>query len=112
MLRLLRVSPKGSQIRLFFHFIYIDEEGTFIQSEPVMRSVADLCTFRERFAYRNGSTFRQQGLVSYSLSVLGISPLYCNVFALYRERDSLWFSPNHIFQVDEVASEDVFFRIR
>uniref|UniRef100_A0AAQ4PRG5 Tyrosine-protein kinase n=1 Tax=Gasterosteus aculeatus aculeatus TaxID=481459 RepID=A0AAQ4PRG5_GASAC len=41
-----------------------------------------------------------------------ISPLYCNVFALYRERDSLWFSPNHIFQVDEVASEDVFFRIR
>eukprot|EP00064_Thunnus_orientalis_P015834 superscaffoldBa00003015_g15894 len=29
-----------------------------------------------------------------------------------RERDHLWFSPNHIFQLDESASEDVFFRIR
>uniref|UniRef100_A0A8C2YVY0 Tyrosine-protein kinase n=1 Tax=Cyclopterus lumpus TaxID=8103 RepID=A0A8C2YVY0_CYCLU len=41
-----------------------------------------------------------------------ISPLYCNLFGLFRERDSLWFSPNHIFQLDELASEDVFFRIR
>uniref|UniRef100_A0A8C9YKD0 non-specific protein-tyrosine kinase n=1 Tax=Sander lucioperca TaxID=283035 RepID=A0A8C9YKD0_SANLU len=41
-----------------------------------------------------------------------ISPLYCNLFGLFRERDRLWFSPNHIFQLDELASEDVFFRIR
>uniref|UniRef100_A0A3Q3L5U8 FERM domain-containing protein n=1 Tax=Labrus bergylta TaxID=56723 RepID=A0A3Q3L5U8_9LABR len=41
-----------------------------------------------------------------------ISPLYCSLFGLFRERDRLWFSPNHIFQLEESASEDVFFRIR
>lgn len=41
-----------------------------------------------------------------------ISPLYCSLFGLFRERDRLWFSPNHIFQLDESASEEVFFRIR
>ncbi|XP_058492299.1 tyrosine-protein kinase JAK2 [Solea solea] len=41
-----------------------------------------------------------------------ISPLYCSLFALYRQRDALWFSPNHMFQLDQSASEDVFFRIR
>ncbi|XP_061881048.1 tyrosine-protein kinase JAK2 [Entelurus aequoreus] len=41
-----------------------------------------------------------------------VSPLYCSLFGLFRERDCLWFSPNHIFHLDESASEDVFFRIR
>uniref|UniRef100_A0A672ISH7 Tyrosine-protein kinase JAK2 n=1 Tax=Salarias fasciatus TaxID=181472 RepID=A0A672ISH7_SALFA len=41
-----------------------------------------------------------------------ISPLYCSLFGLFRERDRLWFSPNHIFQLDDSASEDLFFRIR
>ncbi|XP_061623049.1 tyrosine-protein kinase JAK2 [Phyllopteryx taeniolatus] len=41
-----------------------------------------------------------------------ISPLYCNLFGLFRERDRLWFSPNHIFHLNESASEDLFFRIR
>ncbi|KAJ0067977.1 hypothetical protein NL108_014223, partial [Boleophthalmus pectinirostris] len=41
-----------------------------------------------------------------------ISPLYYNFFGLFRERDRLWFSPNHIFHLDETASEDLFFRIR
>ncbi|XP_077418406.1 tyrosine-protein kinase JAK2 isoform X1 [Vanacampus margaritifer] len=41
-----------------------------------------------------------------------ISPLYFNLFGLFRERDGLWFSPNHIFHLDESASEEVFFRIR
>uniref|UniRef100_A0A674PRY4 Tyrosine-protein kinase n=1 Tax=Takifugu rubripes TaxID=31033 RepID=A0A674PRY4_TAKRU len=41
-----------------------------------------------------------------------ISPLYFSLFGLFRERDCLWFSPNHTFQLDELASEDVFFRIR
>lgn len=41
-----------------------------------------------------------------------ISPMYYNLFSLYRERDNLWFSPNHIFRLDESASEDLFFRIR
>uniref|UniRef100_A0A7N8XMB2 Tyrosine-protein kinase n=1 Tax=Mastacembelus armatus TaxID=205130 RepID=A0A7N8XMB2_9TELE len=41
-----------------------------------------------------------------------ISPLYCSLFGLFRERDRLWFAPNHIFQLSELDSEDVFFRIR
>uniref|UniRef100_A0A673C3A4 Tyrosine-protein kinase n=1 Tax=Sphaeramia orbicularis TaxID=375764 RepID=A0A673C3A4_9TELE len=41
-----------------------------------------------------------------------VSPLYCSLFGLFRERDRLWFSPNYIFHLDESASEDVFFRIR
>uniref|UniRef100_A0A665WVV7 Tyrosine-protein kinase n=1 Tax=Echeneis naucrates TaxID=173247 RepID=A0A665WVV7_ECHNA len=41
-----------------------------------------------------------------------ISPLYCSLFGLFRERDCMWFSPNHTFQLDKSASEDVFFRIR
>uniref|UniRef100_A0A7N6B838 Tyrosine-protein kinase n=1 Tax=Anabas testudineus TaxID=64144 RepID=A0A7N6B838_ANATE len=41
-----------------------------------------------------------------------VSPLYCNLFGLFRERDRLWFSPNHIFQLEESASEDLYFRIR
>uniref|UniRef100_A0AAX7TG15 Tyrosine-protein kinase n=1 Tax=Astatotilapia calliptera TaxID=8154 RepID=A0AAX7TG15_ASTCA len=38
-----------------------------------------------------------------------ISPLYCSLFGLFREQDHLWFSPNHIFQLDETASEDVYY---
>uniref|UniRef100_A0A669CQW4 Tyrosine-protein kinase n=1 Tax=Oreochromis niloticus TaxID=8128 RepID=A0A669CQW4_ORENI len=38
-----------------------------------------------------------------------ISPLYCSLFGLFREQDCLWFSPNHIFQLDETASEDVYY---
>uniref|UniRef100_A0A8C6PZS1 non-specific protein-tyrosine kinase n=1 Tax=Nothobranchius furzeri TaxID=105023 RepID=A0A8C6PZS1_NOTFU len=41
-----------------------------------------------------------------------ISPLYCNLFGLFRERDRVWFSPNHIFRLDESSSEDVFYKIR
>uniref|UniRef100_A0A667XPA3 Tyrosine-protein kinase n=1 Tax=Myripristis murdjan TaxID=586833 RepID=A0A667XPA3_9TELE len=41
-----------------------------------------------------------------------VSPPYLSLFGLFRERDGLWFSPNHIFQLDESSSEDVFFRIR
>ncbi|XP_056151448.1 tyrosine-protein kinase JAK2 [Lampris incognitus] len=41
-----------------------------------------------------------------------VSPLYCSLFGLFQEQDSLWFSPNHVFQLDESSSEDIFFRIR
>ncbi|XP_007557925.1 tyrosine-protein kinase JAK2 [Poecilia formosa] len=41
-----------------------------------------------------------------------ISPLYYNLFSLFRERDNLWFSPNHVFRLDESTSEDLIFRIR
>uniref|UniRef100_A0A1A8QTL5 Tyrosine-protein kinase n=1 Tax=Nothobranchius pienaari TaxID=704102 RepID=A0A1A8QTL5_9TELE len=41
-----------------------------------------------------------------------ISPLYCNLFGLFRERDRVWFPPNHIFRLDESSSEDVFYKIR
>ncbi|CAL9707534.1 unnamed protein product [Knipowitschia caucasica] len=42
----------------------------------------------------------------------GISPLYFSFFALFRERDQIWFSPNHVFHLDETTTEDLFFRIR
>lgn len=51
-------------------------------------------------------------VVSGFLSAVGISPLYCSLFGLFRVRDRLWFSPNHIFHPDESTSEDVFFRLR
>ncbi|KAL0979614.1 hypothetical protein UPYG_G00187300 [Umbra pygmaea] len=41
-----------------------------------------------------------------------VSPLYCSLFGLFRERDGMWFSPNHVFHLDESANEDVVFRIR
>uniref|UniRef100_A0A8C5HSL5 Tyrosine-protein kinase n=1 Tax=Gouania willdenowi TaxID=441366 RepID=A0A8C5HSL5_GOUWI len=41
-----------------------------------------------------------------------ISPLYYSLFGLYRERDRLWFPPNHIFQVDASPAEDIYFKIR
>uniref|UniRef100_A0A8C8IEK1 Tyrosine-protein kinase n=1 Tax=Oncorhynchus tshawytscha TaxID=74940 RepID=A0A8C8IEK1_ONCTS len=41
-----------------------------------------------------------------------VSPLYCSLFGLFRERDGMWFSPNHVFQLDEYANEDMVFRIR
>ncbi|XP_033828160.1 tyrosine-protein kinase JAK2 [Periophthalmus magnuspinnatus] len=41
-----------------------------------------------------------------------ISPLYYNFFGLFREQDRLWFSPNHVFHLEETASEDLFFRLR
>lgn len=47
-----------------------------------------------------------------SFITAGILPLYYSFFGLFRERDQLWFSPNHVFHLDESASEDVFYRIR
>uniref|UniRef100_A0A8C7NT75 Tyrosine-protein kinase n=1 Tax=Oncorhynchus mykiss TaxID=8022 RepID=A0A8C7NT75_ONCMY len=41
-----------------------------------------------------------------------VSPLYCSLFGLFRERDGMWFPPNHVFQLDEYANEDMVFRIR
>uniref|UniRef100_A0A6Q2Y6V9 Tyrosine-protein kinase n=1 Tax=Esox lucius TaxID=8010 RepID=A0A6Q2Y6V9_ESOLU len=41
-----------------------------------------------------------------------VSPVYCSLFGLFRERDGVWFSPNHVFQLDESSKEDVAFRIR
>uniref|UniRef100_A0A8C7NVN9 Tyrosine-protein kinase n=1 Tax=Oncorhynchus mykiss TaxID=8022 RepID=A0A8C7NVN9_ONCMY len=34
------------------------------------------------------------------------------LFGLFRERDGMWFPPNHVFQLDEYANEDMVFRIR
>ncbi|CAB1319544.1 unnamed protein product [Coregonus sp. 'balchen'] len=48
----------------------------------------------------------------YVVEQLCVSPLYCSLFGLFRESDGMWFSPNHVFQLDESANEDVVFRIR
>ncbi|XP_048875458.1 tyrosine-protein kinase JAK2-like [Brienomyrus brachyistius] len=41
-----------------------------------------------------------------------VAPMYCNMFALMRETDQMWFAPNHVFHVDDAACEDLVFRIR
>ncbi|XP_030647288.1 tyrosine-protein kinase JAK2 [Chanos chanos] len=42
----------------------------------------------------------------------GVSPVYYSLFGLFKESDGVWLSPNHVFQLDESASESLVFRIR
>ncbi|XP_041063500.1 tyrosine-protein kinase JAK1 isoform X1 [Carcharodon carcharias] len=42
----------------------------------------------------------------------GISPLCQNLFTLYDPNKKLWFSPNHIFKVDEQTSLKLHYRMR
>ncbi|KAJ3604066.1 hypothetical protein NHX12_028807 [Muraenolepis orangiensis] len=44
--------------------------------------------------------------------ICSVSPLYASLFGLYCERDSLWFSPSHVFQLDGSAPMDIFFKLR
>uniref|UniRef100_A0A665WVS3 Tyrosine-protein kinase n=1 Tax=Echeneis naucrates TaxID=173247 RepID=A0A665WVS3_ECHNA len=83
--------PATTVLRL--HFYHSVSGGTFVQK----------CSIIE---------FMKDNLDFYFLYALDISPLYCSLFGLFRERDCMWFSPNHTFQLDKSASEDVFFRIR
>uniref|UniRef100_A0A8D3CVJ0 Tyrosine-protein kinase n=1 Tax=Scophthalmus maximus TaxID=52904 RepID=A0A8D3CVJ0_SCOMX len=47
-----------------------------------------------------------------SAKACGIAPVYCNLFGLMRESDRIWFPPNHIFKLNQSASENLHFRIR
>ncbi|XP_068608992.1 tyrosine-protein kinase JAK2-like [Brachionichthys hirsutus] len=42
----------------------------------------------------------------------GIAPVYCGLFGLMRGIDHVWFPPNHIFKLQQPASENLHFRIR
>ncbi|TSM85947.1 Tyrosine-protein kinase JAK2 [Bagarius yarrelli] len=42
----------------------------------------------------------------------GVSPVYFSLFSLYRERDQVWLSPNHLLHLDESSKESLIFRIR
>uniref|UniRef100_A0A672M3U7 Tyrosine-protein kinase n=1 Tax=Sinocyclocheilus grahami TaxID=75366 RepID=A0A672M3U7_SINGR len=42
----------------------------------------------------------------------GVSPVYCSLFGLYKEDESVWLSPNHVLNLDETANESLLFRIR
>ncbi|XP_034565483.1 tyrosine-protein kinase JAK2-like [Notolabrus celidotus] len=42
----------------------------------------------------------------------GIAPVYLGLFGLMNESDQIWFPPNHIFKLDQPASEKLLFRIR
>uniref|UniRef100_UPI0037E7AD42 tyrosine-protein kinase JAK2a isoform X2 n=1 Tax=Semicossyphus pulcher TaxID=241346 RepID=UPI0037E7AD42 len=42
----------------------------------------------------------------------GIAPQYCSLFGLMKENDRIWFPPNHVFKLDQTASENLHFRIR
>uniref|UniRef100_A0A3Q3D8V8 non-specific protein-tyrosine kinase n=1 Tax=Hippocampus comes TaxID=109280 RepID=A0A3Q3D8V8_HIPCM len=66
---------------------------------------------REFLAYPAGRYVAEELCVD-AAKACGISPLYFSLFGLFRERDRLWLSPSHLFQLDRSASEDVFFRIR
>ncbi|KAM4721780.1 tyrosine-protein kinase JAK1 [Rhinophrynus dorsalis] len=41
-----------------------------------------------------------------------ISPLCHNLFALYNERDNLWYPPNHLFKIDTNTSLKLHYRVR
>lgn len=42
----------------------------------------------------------------------GVSPPYCSLFGLMRERDRVWLPPNHILKIEASANETLLFRIR
>uniref|UniRef100_A0A671LVR7 Tyrosine-protein kinase n=1 Tax=Sinocyclocheilus anshuiensis TaxID=1608454 RepID=A0A671LVR7_9TELE len=42
----------------------------------------------------------------------GVSPVYCSLFGLYKEDESVWLSPNHVLHLDETANQSLLFRIR
>lgn len=42
----------------------------------------------------------------------GISPMYCSLFALMREKDRVWLPPNHVFKIEPSINEKLLFRIR
>ncbi|XP_026110435.1 tyrosine-protein kinase JAK2a [Carassius auratus] len=41
-----------------------------------------------------------------------VSPPYCSLFGLMRERDRVWLPPNHILKIEASANETLLFRIR
>uniref|UniRef100_A0A3Q3K8Q4 Tyrosine-protein kinase n=1 Tax=Monopterus albus TaxID=43700 RepID=A0A3Q3K8Q4_MONAL len=42
----------------------------------------------------------------------GIAPVYYSLFGLMRDSDRIWVPPNHIFKLQEAATEKLHFRIR
>uniref|UniRef100_A0A8C0G910 Tyrosine-protein kinase n=1 Tax=Chelonoidis abingdonii TaxID=106734 RepID=A0A8C0G910_CHEAB len=51
-------------------------------------------------------------LVCFSVALLGIMPVYHNVFALMNETERIWYPPNHIFHVEESTRLNILYRIR
>uniref|UniRef100_A0A8C1W1X0 Tyrosine-protein kinase n=1 Tax=Cyprinus carpio TaxID=7962 RepID=A0A8C1W1X0_CYPCA len=39
----------------------------------------------------------------------GVSPVYCSLFALYKEDESVWLSPSHVLHLDETANESLYY---
>uniref|UniRef100_A0A673M421 Tyrosine-protein kinase JAK2 n=1 Tax=Sinocyclocheilus rhinocerous TaxID=307959 RepID=A0A673M421_9TELE len=39
----------------------------------------------------------------------GVSPVYCSLFGLYKEDESVWLSPNHVLHLDETANESLYY---
>uniref|UniRef100_A0A673M7G4 Tyrosine-protein kinase n=1 Tax=Sinocyclocheilus rhinocerous TaxID=307959 RepID=A0A673M7G4_9TELE len=45
--------------------------------------------------------------------LIGVSPVYCSLFGLYKEDERVWLSPNHVLHLDETANEmTVIFSVR
>ncbi|XP_051923027.1 tyrosine-protein kinase JAK2 isoform X2 [Hippocampus zosterae] len=66
---------------------------------------------RQFLAYPAGRYVAEELCVD-AAKACGISPLYLGLFGLFRERDGLWLWPGHLLQLEQAASEDVFFRVR
>ncbi|KAJ8006058.1 hypothetical protein DPEC_G00124320 [Dallia pectoralis] len=89
--------------------------GSVPAATPVLR-VHLYCSSQDRvldtpLCYPPGNYVAEQ-LCVYAAKVCSVSPVYCSLFGLCRKGDGVWFSPNHVFQLDETANEDVLFRIR
>ncbi|XP_034026851.1 tyrosine-protein kinase JAK2 isoform X2 [Thalassophryne amazonica] len=100
----------------------VNENGTAHQECPDTRAATVALKI---YLYQSSQEAPDCGFLSYppgnyvteelcidAAKACNISPLYCSLFGLFRERDRLWFSPNYIFQLDESASEDVYFKMR
>uniref|UniRef100_A0A8C2I040 Tyrosine-protein kinase n=1 Tax=Cyprinus carpio TaxID=7962 RepID=A0A8C2I040_CYPCA len=62
--------------------------------------------------YPPGEYITEQLIVN-AAKECGVSPVYCSLFALYKEDESVWLSPSHVLHLDETANEmTVIFSIR
>uniref|UniRef100_A0A8C2I0B5 Tyrosine-protein kinase n=1 Tax=Cyprinus carpio TaxID=7962 RepID=A0A8C2I0B5_CYPCA len=77
---------------------------SFAQSSPPDANCTPLC-------YPPGEYITEQLIVN-AAKECGVSPVYCSLFALYKEDESVWLSPSHVLHLDETANESLLFRIR
>uniref|UniRef100_A0A8C2I062 Tyrosine-protein kinase n=1 Tax=Cyprinus carpio TaxID=7962 RepID=A0A8C2I062_CYPCA len=58
--------------------------------------------------YPPGEYITEQLIVN-AAKECGVSPVYCSLFALYKEDESVWLSPSHVLHLDETANESLYY---